>query len=449
MSYSIAKGGWEVRWRDSTGRQRSRRFKAEEAAREFDESIHDHERLARRREPRHGRSGGVYPYETASGTKWRYVAWRSDGSQTSKRGFPSEKAARDARRRLVEKQERGELRHSKHTFGSWWREWLPRRKSRIEPGSWANYEVHGRKRLLPVLESIPLGRLDESAIQELVDVMAEEIENGELAPKTANNALATLVVCLNGAVKEREMARNAALQIERFRDDEVERDFLRLHEIAVYLESCSDVYRPVAEVLAGAGLRVSEATGLQVQDLELADTGGAIVVYRSRKRSATRQTRNGSTKSDKFRRVEIGPKLSRVLSDQVARRAEMAVGDQSKAPLFVMPMRSLKRAPGCWEGHGAGEPMDRTTISRDWHRAALQDAGLRDMPLHALRHTAAAAWLAGGNSLMYVQRQLGHASITTTERYYGHLERHVLAAGATATEEAIARASKPSSAGLG
>jgi len=44
---------------------------------------------------------------------------------------------------------------------------------------------------------------------------------------------------------------------------------------------------------------------------------------------------------------------------------------------------------------------------------------------------------------MYVQRQLGHADISTTERYYGHLERHVLAAGAVATEEAIARAARP------
>ncbi len=442
MSYRFAKGGWEVRWRDTTGRHRSRRFHSEETAKEFDESIHDYERSERRREPRRGQSGGIYPYETASGTKWRYVARRSDGSQTSKRGFSSEKAARDARRRLVEKHERGELRHTKHTFESWWQEWLQRRKSHIEPGSWADYEVHGRKRLLPVLGSIPLGRLDESAIQELVDVMADEIEAGKLAPKTANNTLATLVVCLNGAVKEREIARNAALQIDRFRDDEIERDYLRLHEIPVYLDSCCDLYRPVAEVLAGAGLRVSEATGLQIQDLELTNTGGAIVVYRSRKRSGTKQTRNGSTKSDKFRRVEIGPKLSRALSDQVARRAEMAAGDQPKAPLFVMPVRSLKRANGRWDGHGAGEPMDRNTISRDWHKAALQDAGLRDMPLHALRHTAAAAWLAGGNSLMYVQRQLGHASITTTERYYGHLERHVLAAGASATEEAIARAAK-------
>ncbi len=43
---------------------------------------------------------------------------------------------------------------------------------------------------------------------------------------------------------------------------------------------------------------------------------------------------------------------------------------------------------------------------------------------------------------MYVQRQLGHGGIGTTERYHGHLERHVLAAGSIATEEAIARASR-------
>jgi HEPN domain-containing protein len=89
-----------------------------------------------------------------------------------------------------------------------------------------------------------------------------------------------------------------------------------------------------------------------------------------------------------------------------------------------------------------GEPsqtMDRTTVSRDWHKHALQNATLRDMPLHALRHTAA-AWLAAGNSLMYVQPQLGHADTSTTEHYYGHLERHVLGAGALATEDAITRA---------
>jgi len=39
VSYSRAKGGWEVRWRDAAGHQRSRRFRSEETAAEFDASI--------------------------------------------------------------------------------------------------------------------------------------------------------------------------------------------------------------------------------------------------------------------------------------------------------------------------------------------------------------------------------------------------------------------------
>jgi len=49
----------------------------------------------------------------------------------------------------------------------------------------------------------------------------------------------------------------------------------------------------------------------------------------------TRKTANGSTKGDRFRSVEIGPGLSRTLQDQLARRAEMARGDQQNAPVFV------------------------------------------------------------------------------------------------------------------
>jgi integrase len=189
-----------------------------------------------------------------------------------------------------------------------------------------------------------------------------------------------------------------------------------------------------------AGLRISEAIALQVADLELEETGGFIVVYRSHKKASSRQMANGSTKGDKFRSVEIGPGLSRTLMDHLARRGEITSGDQKDALVFVMPVREHKADRGRWASVGDPEPFDRNTVSRDWHKIALGDAGLRDMPLHSLRHTAAASWLAGGNSLMYVQRQLGHADINTTERYYGHLERHVLAAGAIATEEAIARA---------
>jgi hypothetical protein len=43
------------------------------------------------------------------GIRGRFVVRRSDGSQTSKRGFTGRRAAADARRRLVEQVERREV----------------------------------------------------------------------------------------------------------------------------------------------------------------------------------------------------------------------------------------------------------------------------------------------------------------------------------------------------
>jgi integrase len=435
MSYSLTRGVWEVRWRGGDGRQRSRRFGDDErAAQAFDEAIHD-QKTKERKPAGYGESGGVYPYETAQGTRWRCRVKRSDGKWSQKRGFTSPSAAANWRRRQLERVERREVVHTKETFGEFFPRWLTRRKPYLEEGSWSCYERDGRIRLLPALESVPLGVMEVEHVRDLMDVMTEGTEAGEIAPKTVNNTLTTLVVCLNEAKKDKLMVTNPALEIPKLPDAHVEREYLRLHEIPLYLDSCSLVYRPLAELLIGSGLRISEAIALQLGDLELEDSGGVIVVYRSRKKGKV-----GSTKSDRFRAVEIGPGLSAVVREQVEKRAAMAGGDKLDALLYTMPVRVRKTDQGRWEGDGDGKPFDRTTVSRDWHKAALQDADQRDMPLHALRHTAAAAWLAGGNSLKYVQDQLGHGDIRTTERYYGHLERHVKKEGAKATEAAIARA---------
>lgn len=431
MSVSFHRGGWEVRWRDAEGRRRARRFGNEEAARAFDEALTEVAPGARRADTAlHGRRDGIYTYETAGGVRWRFVYRRSDGSQTTKRGFTSERAARDARRRLVEQVERGEVRHTKETFGDYWMRWLTLRRPYLEPGTWTGYEINGRKRLVPAFGSLTLSDVTVDAVRGFAAELAQAAEARELAIKTANNTLGTLAICLNDAVRDGLIVANPALLVGRLPPAHIERDYLRLGEIPGYLDACSDLYRPLAETLIGSGLRISEALALRPADLELESTGGRIIVYRSRKRSGL-----GSTKSDRFRSVEIGPALSGVLRDLSTVR--MHAGSEF---MFMMPVRDRRFAPGRWDSAGPARPFDRTTVSRDWHKHALQDAALRDMPLHALRHTAAASWLAAGNSLMYVQRQLGHADIGTTERYYGHLERHVLAAGAVATEEAIARA---------
>jgi integrase len=199
-----------------------------------------------------------------------------------------------------------------------------------------------------------------------MDEQAEAIGAGEIAPKTVNNSLGTLVVCLNAAVEDGLIASNPAMRVERLPAAHIEREYLRLHEIPLYLDSRSDVYRPLAELLIGSGLRISEALALNVGDMELESTGGSIVVYRSRKRGET----IGSTKYDRFRSVEIGPGLSRVLRDYLARRAELASGDGAKAHVFAMPVRVLKRDRGrggkttALVGRWTGRPSRATGTSR-------------------------------------------------------------------------------------
>jgi integrase len=137
-------------------------------------------------------------------------------------------------------------------------------------------------------------------------------------------------------------------------------------------------------------------------------------VLRSRKAEG-----RGSTKGDRFRSVDFGARLAAVLGRL---RADRPPADD----------RTL-----VFRGPRGGE-LSRSDVSRDLHKHALEDAALRrSLRLHDLRHTAAASWLAAGLPLIYVQRQLGHASITTTQQVYGHLEESFLRGAAERVEHLI------------
>ena len=121
-------------------------------------------------------------------------------------------------------------------------------------------------------------------------------------PKTLNNALAVLAAALNGAVADHLLPLNPAAGVERLPLGHVERDWLRLHEIAPYLDACAPVYKPLAELLIGSGMPISEALALQWDDIDFRRR--VIRVYRSAKRQG-----EGSTKGKRFRAVQAGPRL--------------------------------------------------------------------------------------------------------------------------------------------
>jgi integrase len=378
---------------------------------------------------------GVFPYETKQGTGHGFKFRQSDGTSSTRHGYTSRLAARKAKRKLEESIDRGEIKVARESFETFWNRLLAERMPYLTKGGYQDMETHGRLRLLPFLGPKRLSAFDESLVRwwmaEMIKLVESDDPKKRLAPETVNNSRTWLSVALGEAVRRKLLPQNPCEWVKPLPLDKIEIDYLRLAEIDRYLDATPDYYyRALAEFLIGTGARISEAVRVRWMDLEL--DRSVVRIYRQRERRADR---DAPTKGKRFRPVLIGPRLVQTLRELRARREEHGTDDGGW--VFLCP--PVKR--GRYAKRTEPVPPAPNTV-HEWHEAALEDAGLRDMPLHCLRHTAAAAWLATGHSLIFVQRQLGHASITTTEEHYGHLELAFMHDAVARTEAKIREAGR-------
>jgi integrase/recombinase XerC len=143
----------------------------------------------------------------------------------------------------------------------------------------------------------------------------------------------------------------------------------------------------VLELLYGSGIRVGELCGLQIDALDLA--GGAVSVW---------------GKGSKERRVPLSEPAVRAVRAWLGMRADV-VAAESGAVLF---------------GNERGNPLTPRDVRR-----ILDRRSPRPTHPHALRHTFATHLLDGGADLRAVQELLGHADVSTTQRYT-HVSNHRL-----------------------
>ncbi len=152
------------------------------------------------------------------------------------------------------------------------------------------------------------------------------------------------------------------------------------------------------ELLYGAGIRVSELCGLDVDDVDL-DRGTARVLG----------------KGSKERVVPFG------------RPAREAIGAYLTRGRSALLARAARPSPALYLGSRGGRIGPRAVYSLVAEVLA-PFVGADTVGPHALRHTAATHLLDGGADLRAVQEILGHASLGTTQIY-----THVSAERLTAT----------------
>ena len=156
--------------------------------------------------------------------------------------------------------------------------------------------------------------------------------------------------------------------------------------------------RALLEFLYGTGARISEATGLDVDELELGPVPG------SPEDPLVRLIGKGG----KHRVVPVGSYAARALGAYLVRAR----------PALAAASRRASASPAVFLNARGG----RLTRQGAWGvlHAAAGRAGLppdAEVSPHTLRHSFATHLLDGGADIRVVQELLGHASVTTTQVY--------------------------------
>jgi len=137
----------------------------------------------------------------------------------------------------------------------------------------------------------------------------------------------------------------------------------------------------ILELLYSSGLRVSELTGLNIGDLDLAD--GMVRVM---------------GKGGKERIVPVGSVACGILRAYLAQRKAALPGE----PLFL---------------GSRNRRISRQYVSEIIRRCSSGIEAFRSISPHTLRHTFATHLLEGGGDLRSIQELLGHSSLSTTQKY--------------------------------
>ncbi len=287
------------------------------------------------------------------------------------------------------------------TVGEYAARWLEQVKVTAKPRTHHCYSDMYRLHIEPTFGDVKVRAMQRAHVKAfLVGKLKEN------APATVKLIKAVLSATMNAAVDDSVILSNPCAGLGRklklsrqvSEDDDVQA--LTREEVAAFLQAAPAKYYPLFLTMARTGIRPGEARALQWGDLNLAEG-------RARIRRTLSEGISGTPKSNRPRDVDLSPQLVETLRRiSIQRKAELLRYGWGEVPAWVFITSERM-------------PLDASWLWRQFKRT-LEAAKL---PGHfkpkSLRHSFASIHLSEGESPVWVQEQLGHASLELTTRVYG------------------------------
>jgi integrase len=242
---------------------------------------------------------------------------------------------------------------------------------------------------------VPLRSVRRSHVEGWVKGMV----NRGLAPGTVHTRMNNVRAVLRGAVADKLIPTDPSVGVAlpRRRRPQAAMTLPTAAQVGAVLDAADPAFRPFVALCAFDGLRLGEAAGLRVEDIDFLRR--TLAVTRQVQRAGRGQVEVRPPKYGSERVVFLAPGLVEMLAAHVA----------------------AQHRDGGWMFTGEGDqPPHQNTVGHRW-RTATTAAGVSGLRLHDLRHFYASGLIASGCDVVTVQRALGHSSATTTLSTYSHL----------------------------
>jgi integrase len=284
--------------------------------------------------------------------------------------------------------------------------WLKRcERDKLEATTLRQYRTHLTLHITPRIGSMKLSRITAPSVNAFVDQLLADGRSREMCKRVLVSLSAIVTEAQRRGLVTVNNVRSAS-PVKRSSREDVRPEMPTREELKAIIDATPARWRPMILTLVFTGLRGSELRGLLWEDVDL--KRGVLSV----RRRADRFNNFGPPKSKAGTRdIPLSPALLHTLKTW---KLACPIGKLG----LVFPTGA-----GGVETHG-------NILSRVFWpiqvAAGVTMPGADGKPdakfsMHALRHAAAALWIAQGLSPKRVQTLMGHASIQQTFDQYGYL----------------------------